>query len=118
LLFASERFSLPPLVHALQNYSAGPFRLSLEECMSSKVTTLQAPPATDKAVRTASHPTEQQIASRAHQIFLERGATPGRDLDDWLQAERELKTAAAKPHNAPRPAAPSTAPLANPRFSR
>jgi len=56
--------------------------------MSSKVTTLQAPPATDKAVRTTSIPTEQQIAFRAHQIFLERGATPGLELDDWLQAER------------------------------
>ena len=85
--------------------------------MSSKATTLQAPLVTDKAVRTAARATEQQIASRAHQIFLERGATPGRDLDDWLQAEREL-TAAAKPHDLPRPAAPSTAPLANPRSSR
>jgi len=85
--------------------------------MSSKATTLQAPPATEKAVRTAARPSEQQIASRAHQIFLERGATPGLDLDDWLQAEREL-TAAAKPHDSPRPAAPSRAPLANPRSSR
>jgi hypothetical protein len=85
--------------------------------MSSKVTTLQAPPATDKAVRTTSIPTEQQIAFRAHQIFLERGATPGLELDDWLQAEREL-TAAAKPHDAPRPTAPSRAPLANPRSPR
>ena len=85
--------------------------------MSSKATTLQAPPATEKAVRTAARPTGQQIASRTHQIFLERGATPGLDLDDWLQAEREL-TAAAKPHDSPRPAAPSRAPLANPRSSR
>ena len=85
--------------------------------MSSKVTTLPAPPATDKAVRTAARPTEQQIASRAHQIFLERGATPGRDLDDWLQAEREL-TAATKSHDSPRPAALYRAPLANPRPSR
>jgi hypothetical protein len=83
--------------------------------MSSKVTTLQAPPATEKAVRTASHPTEQQIASRAHQIFLERGAMPGLELDDWLQAERELKAAAAKPQNAPRPSAPSKVALVNPR---
>ena len=81
--------------------------------MSSKVTTLQAPSAIDKAVRTASHPTQQQIAFRAHQIFLERGATPGLELDDWLQAERELT--AAKPHDAPRPSAPSTVPRANPR---
>jgi len=34
--------------------------------------------------------TEQEIAIRAHEIFQERGGTDGRDLDDWLQAEREL----------------------------
>jgi hypothetical protein len=26
----------------------------------------------------------------AHEIFLERGGTPGLELDDWLQAELEL----------------------------
>jgi hypothetical protein len=35
-------------------------------------------------------PTEQEIAARAYAIFLERGATDGHDLEDWLQAEREL----------------------------
>jgi hypothetical protein len=86
--------------------------------MSSKVTTLQAPPAMDKAICTAPHPSEQQIAFRAHQIFPERGATPGLELDDWLQAERELKAATAKPHDSPRPSAPSRPPLPNPRPSR
>ncbi len=85
--------------------------------MSSKVTTLQAPPATDKAVRTASLPTEQQIACRAHQIFLERGATPGLEVDDWLQAEREL-TAAGKPSGSPKPSVPATVQRANPRPSK
>jgi hypothetical protein len=32
----------------------------------------------------------EEIALRAHEIFLERGATPGHDMDDWLQAEMEL----------------------------
>lgn len=36
-------------------------------------------------------PSEQQIAKRAHELYLERGAEEGHDLDDWLQAERELK---------------------------
>jgi Protein of unknown function (DUF2934) len=35
-------------------------------------------------------PTPDEIGVRAHEIFLERGATPGHDLDDWLQAEEEL----------------------------
>jgi len=35
-------------------------------------------------------PTPDQIAARAHEIFLQRGAQPGREKDDWLQAEYEL----------------------------
>jgi hypothetical protein len=30
------------------------------------------------------------IARRAYEIYLARGGAPGRDLDDWLQAEREF----------------------------
>lgn len=39
-------------------------------------------------------PTEEAIARRAHEIYLERGGTHGSDLADWLQAERELKASA------------------------
>ncbi|HXY25864.1 MAG TPA: DUF2934 domain-containing protein [Candidatus Acidoferrum sp.] len=35
-------------------------------------------------------PSEQEIAARAHELFEARGGENGRDLDDWLQAEREL----------------------------
>lgn len=33
---------------------------------------------------------EEQIAERAYELYLNRGAEHGADLDDWLQAEREL----------------------------
>jgi hypothetical protein len=33
---------------------------------------------------------EQEIRRRAYELYLERGEEPGRDLEDWLQAEREL----------------------------
>ncbi len=36
------------------------------------------------------HPTPEEIELRAYQIYLERGGAQGQDLDDWLQAEREL----------------------------
>ena len=36
--------------------------------------------------------TDQEIRRRAYEIYLERGAQPGHELEDWLQAERELKT--------------------------
>jgi len=39
----------------------------------------------------ASHvEAEESIRRRAHQIYRERGGGPGRELEDWLQAEREL----------------------------
>jgi NADPH:quinone reductase-like Zn-dependent oxidoreductase len=33
---------------------------------------------------------EREIRIRAYELFLARGAQPGGDLEDWLQAEREL----------------------------
>ena len=35
---------------------------------------------------------EQEIRSRAYEIYLQRGEQPGSELEDWLQAERELIT--------------------------
>ena len=31
------------------------------------------------------------VAKRAYELYLERGAQHGADLDDWLEAERQLK---------------------------
>jgi hypothetical protein len=39
---------------------------------------------------TSQLPIPDDIATRAYEIFIERGASPGRDLEDWLQAEMEL----------------------------
>jgi len=37
------------------------------------------------------NPTCEEIAQRAYEIYLSRGAQDGHDLDDWLQAEIQLK---------------------------
>jgi len=39
-------------------------------------------------------PGVEEIRLRAYEIHLERGGFPGNELDDWLQAERELQGAA------------------------
>jgi len=39
----------------------------------------------------AAEPTEEEIAVRAYHIYLERGEADGDPMNDWLQAERELK---------------------------
>ena len=35
---------------------------------------------------------EDRIKHRAYEIYKARGEEPGHDLEDWLQAERELAT--------------------------
>ena len=43
----------------------------------------------------ANHaPNHDEISRRAFEIFLERGGLPGRELEDWLQAENEFESAA------------------------
>jgi DUF2934 family protein len=32
----------------------------------------------------------KDVAARAYEIYLERGASAGADRDDWFRAEREL----------------------------
>ena len=39
---------------------------------------------------------DAQVRQRAHAIYLERGGQDGFDMDDWLQAEREIRGAQEK----------------------
>ena len=36
--------------------------------------------------------TDNDIARRAYELFLARGGEHGHDVEDWVQAERELRT--------------------------
>ena len=38
----------------------------------------------------------EEIARRAYEIYQARGSEPGRELEDWLQAERELRDQRSK----------------------
>lgn len=35
-------------------------------------------------------PSDEEIAARAYQLYVESDCEPGHDLDNWLQAEYEL----------------------------
>ena len=39
--------------------------------------------------------TDADVARRAYDLYLARGCEPGHDVDDWLQAERDLHGAVA-----------------------
>ena len=42
--------------------------------------------------RASSEPTVDDIRRRAYERYLERGGKHGQHFDDWLEAERELRT--------------------------
>jgi hypothetical protein len=39
-------------------------------------------------------PLKDEVACRAHELYLQRGGEHGKDVEDWLKAEKELR---AKP---------------------
>jgi 16S rRNA U1498 N3-methylase RsmE len=43
----------------------------------------------------------QRIARRAYELAKRRGFTPGAELSDWLQAEKEIDTAEQEKLSAP-----------------
>ena len=49
---------------------------------------------TRKGAGTAAAPSHDQIARRAHELFVRSGGVHGRDLEFWLEAERQLKEGA------------------------
>jgi hypothetical protein len=50
--------------------------------------------------RALAHPDENEIRKRAREIWEENGRPAGRDLEFWLQAEREFREAEALARNA------------------
>lgn len=43
----------------------------------------------------SANPTSSDIAKRAFELYCERGCQDGHDVEDWLQAERELHETAS-----------------------
>jgi hypothetical protein len=43
-----------------------------------------------------SEPSEEDIRMRAYHRYLERGGGHGMDFEDWLEAEREVKSSKSK----------------------
>jgi hypothetical protein len=41
--------------------------------------------------RERNWPPVEAIQERAYELYVNRGKQPGHELEDWLQAERELK---------------------------
>jgi hypothetical protein len=75
------------------------WKVSLEEkeiSVSSKLNSNEKSEQTELArSRAAAGPegksAHEEIRRRAYEIYLERDGQPGTEIDDWLQAERELE---------------------------
>jgi hypothetical protein len=83
------------MARSTQPQTAGPQRANEKH---RKRPTRSAPrPATtpedfdDPRAHATRVPGHGEIAMRAFEIYLSRGEWPGNDLDDWLQAERQLR---------------------------
>jgi DUF2934 family protein len=63
----------------------------------------------EKARNGKYHPTREEIALRAYQIYQERDGAPGDELTDWIMAERQLTEQKTKPSRKSTPKAKSAA---------
>jgi hypothetical protein len=62
--------------------------------MAKAKTVKRSATAADRVPKSLAEPatvTRDDIARRAHDLYLARGCKHGRDVEDWLQAERDLR---------------------------
>src|SRR5690349_23801789 len=69
--------------------SADDWRTTMAQAQRRQSDTL----VTMSSVKTPAGVSDSDIARRAYQLYEERGGGHGHDVDDWLQAERELRRA-------------------------
>jgi hypothetical protein len=77
--------------------------MATQSTKTNKAKTVKAPPAppakatapakpAKAAVPAASYqPTQEEIQTRAFEIYLAEGCREGSDLDNWIRAEQELR---------------------------
>ena len=52
--------------------------------------TAQAEAAGDLRCNTSFEPDQEEIARRAYDLYLSRGQVAGHEMDDWIEAKRQL----------------------------
>jgi len=59
----------------------------------SQATGVKTASTTESSKQTSqTQPTLEQIRQRAYEIYVSRNGAPGDEVQDWLQAERELSS--------------------------
>ena len=67
---------------------------------SKELQAIEASVGEERAEGAGNSVLEAEIRRRAYQLYVERGEEHGRDLDDWLQAKREVESGALWPEQA------------------
>jgi len=49
-------------------------------------------PSRTNGISESRAPSHDEVRRRAYEIYLQRGGIPGQELEDWLQAEREIES--------------------------
>src|SRR4051812_4533367 len=70
------------------DYAAKDYAAKDHSTMSKSAAVEPAPTVSNEST---DGPAQERIAARAYELYLQRGGEPGRDTDDWLEAERELQ---------------------------
>jgi uncharacterized membrane protein len=76
-----------------QSFQAAEHPTELAEEPSGLATELlgaQGNPPFDRDKAGVAAPTQEEIARRAYELYIERGQAPGNEREDWLEAEKEL----------------------------
>jgi len=67
--------------------------------MAKKKTTTKAPSVPRRRAAPRREPTFEEIAEAAYHRYLKRGGSQGTDFEDWLEAERDLRSRKKTPNS-------------------
>jgi len=80
----AEPVSAPSTKPSISSKPAAPAASSAQAAMVAQTVTATA-------ARCGASPTPEQITERAKSIWMKSGCQPGRDQENWLEAERQLR---------------------------
>jgi hypothetical protein len=78
----------------LQNSTIGGFTVAKARAGERTATAADRAP---KSAAQSTNITHRDVARRAYALYLERGCEHGHDVDDWMQAENELRANSPTP---------------------
>ena len=58
---------------------------------NQQTATVRRPPARGRRQTITPSEFHERIRARAHEFYVQRGYAPGKELDDWVHAERQIK---------------------------